>query len=49
MTQYHLSANFALDLARPSSLESRTIAVRKYFLIALDIETESSMEGRLGK
>ncbi len=45
----YLSANFALDLARPISLDSRTIAVRRCVLIALEIGTESSMEGRLGK
>ena len=44
-----LSANFALDLPWPGSLDSGTIAVRRYVLIALDIETESSTEGRLGK
>jgi len=41
-------ANFALDLAQDISLDSRTIAVRRYNLIAFDSGTEISMEGRLG-
>ena len=48
VSQY-LSANFALDLTRPISLDSGTIPVLRYVLIALEIETESSLEGRLGK